>query len=275
MASVFFPTLRYSSRLISHSLPSIAQASDSLIPARRKPPKNGYVLGDIRSTTSDQPVVHSSFSTRRTSLALVPVDAKRSGSGEEDHQALETVLKLYNAIKDKNINELSDIIGDECRCVCNLFSFFQTFQGKMQVLNFLSALITFLGDNVELVVKPTLHDGLRVGVSWRLVWNKIPVSLGKGFSFHIMQVYQGKIYLRTESMIGLLDLMRKEIAPTNMEMFMEPLLYMEPLRLRLIAFTMTAMDKMDMYTRSKNKAKTAIFVLVVALFFIGACLLIL
>ncbi|KAJ6921692.1 hypothetical protein NC652_015582 [Populus alba x Populus x berolinensis] len=36
-----------------------------------------------------------------------------SGSGEEDNPAVETVLKLYIAIKNKNIR-LSDILGDEC-----------------------------------------------------------------------------------------------------------------------------------------------------------------
>jgi hypothetical protein len=62
----------------------------------------------------------------------VPFDAKSSSeSGEGDHRALEAVLKLHSAIKSKNIHELSDIIGDECRCICNFFSFFQPFQGKM------------------------------------------------------------------------------------------------------------------------------------------------
>ncbi|KAG2684434.1 hypothetical protein I3760_10G077200 [Carya illinoinensis] len=211
MALVSFPTPQYSSRLISSSLPYNSSLATS---NAGKSQEKGYVLRNFQSPTSYQPLVCSSFSSRNRRLAeLVPFDAKNSGSGEEDHRALETVLKLYDAIKNKNILELSDVIGDECRCICNFFSFFQPFQGKMQVLDFFSNLIKSLGDNVELVVKPTFHDGLSVGVSWRFEWNKVHVPLGKGFSFHVLQVYQGKVYIR------------------NVEMFMEPLLHIEPFRL--------------------------------------------
>lgn len=190
MALVSFPTPQYSSRLISSSLPYNSSLATS---NAGKSQEKGYVLRNFQSPTSYQPLVCSSFSSRNRRLAeLVPFDAKNSGSGEEDHRALETVLKLYDAIKNKNILELSDVIGDECRCICNFFSFFQPFQGKMvrttqsfclfvflwklhyygisflqQVLDFFSNLIKSLGDNVELVVKPTFHDGLSVGVSWR------------------------------------------------------------------------------------------------------------
>lgn len=37
-----------------------------------------------------------------------------------------------------------------------------------QVLKFFSYLINILGNNVVLIVKPTFHDGLSVGVSWKL-----------------------------------------------------------------------------------------------------------
>ena len=62
----------------------------------------------------------------------MPLDAKikSSDSGEEDSGALDTVLKLYSAIKNQNVRELSDIIDDECQCICNFFSSFQPLQGK-------------------------------------------------------------------------------------------------------------------------------------------------
>lgn len=117
-----------------------------------------------------------------------------------DGEALDTVLKLYSAITNKNIHEVADIIGDECRCVCNFFSFFQHVQGKkvreshvklngvgdirsilivvgslkfgglmlQQVVDFFSYLIRSLGNNIEFVVKPTLNDGMHIGVQWKL-----------------------------------------------------------------------------------------------------------
>lgn len=51
-------------------------------------------------------------------------------SGENDPRAVEAVLKLYKAMKNKNFEELSDIIGEECLCVCNFISSFQPFRGK-------------------------------------------------------------------------------------------------------------------------------------------------
>lgn len=134
MTLVSFPTPQYSSRsLISHSLPHISLASNPQNLSSQTSFK-ACVLGNSHSPISHQPLVHSSFSSRRRRLALVPFDAKNSGSGSEDHRALETVLKLYSAIKNKNTNEISDIIGDECRCICNFVSFFQAFQGKMVYL---------------------------------------------------------------------------------------------------------------------------------------------
>lgn len=69
---------------------------------------------------------------RKKNLLLKPLTATNSSSSgkEEDHQALEAVLKLYAAIQNKNLRELSDILGDECRCVCNFIPFCRAFQGK-------------------------------------------------------------------------------------------------------------------------------------------------
>lgn len=50
--------------------------------------------------------------------------------GDGDSRALETVLKLYGAIKNKSFNQLSDVIGEECLCICNFASTFQPFRGK-------------------------------------------------------------------------------------------------------------------------------------------------
>lgn len=58
-----------------------------------------------------------------------------SSAKEDDDQALQAVLKLYNAIKNKNICELSEIFGDESRCWCNFIPFFHSFRGKEVFMN--------------------------------------------------------------------------------------------------------------------------------------------
>lgn len=51
-------------------------------------------------------------------------------NNNNNNQALDAVLKLYSALSSNNTQQLSDILSDECRCVCNFLSFFQAFQGK-------------------------------------------------------------------------------------------------------------------------------------------------
>ncbi|KAJ4823607.1 hypothetical protein Tsubulata_026486 [Turnera subulata] len=186
------------------------------------------------------------FFSRRRGYLPVQINAEKiSGSGEEENKALETVLKLYTSIKNQNVPELSDMFSDECRCICNFFSFFQPFQGKQQVLAFFNSLITFLGKNFEFVVQPTLQDGLHVGVRWRLKWNKTHMPVGKGFSFYILQEYQGKVVIR------------------NVEMFMEPLFHVEPLRLKLMGCITAVVDQMSLgsFKMIKDRLKRIIQIL--------------
>ncbi|KAM1005264.1 hypothetical protein ACFX2C_005371 [Malus domestica] len=205
------------------------------------------VFGNFYPPSCDhrQPSIHESIfpKSKKRDFLLVPVSSARNSGGlpgdhqgAEDPRALETVLKLYTAIKNKNIRELSEIIGDECQCVCNLFSVIQPLRGKKQVMDFFSYLIRSLGSNIEFVITPTLHHGMNVGVQWSLEWNKTHVPLGKGFSFHICQIYKGKVIIR------------------NVEMFMEPLLRIEPLRLKIMGIMAGLMEKMGSNSMFKGKA---------------------
>ncbi|KAF3451822.1 hypothetical protein FNV43_RR07918 [Rhamnella rubrinervis] len=157
-----------------------------------------HTSSQIHSPFAHQSVlIRSSFYARRTSL-LLPVlfnakNSEPSGAEEEeddDSRALETVLKLYTAIKNKSI---------EC--------------------------------------------------------NKTHVPLGKGFSFHICQVYHGKVIIR------------------NVEMFMEPLLHMEPFRLKMIGYMTTIMEKMSSNPTFRDKAKGAGCILLIVVFLVVASLL--
>ncbi|OWM85617.1 uncharacterized protein LOC116207338 [Punica granatum] len=173
---------------------------------------------------------------------------------EDNNGALQAVLKLYDSIKNRNIMELSEVFGDDCQCGCNFIPFFRSFRGKKQVLAFFSYLMRSLGSNIEFVVQPTLQDGMNVGVSWRLEWNKKRVPLGKGFSFHICQVYQGKVLI------------------SNVEMFMESLLRTEEIVLKLVASMIRLMEKKSSFVFVEGKiSKRAIYSLLALL--LGASLL--
>ncbi|KAK9155435.1 hypothetical protein Sjap_002915 [Stephania japonica] len=113
--------------------------------------------------------------------------------GEDNPKALETVLKFYDAIKRRNLQELANVIGDECRCVSNLISSFHPLEGKKQVLELFSFLMKHMGPDIQFVVQPTLHEGMNIGVTWKLEWEKNNIPLGKGFSFYTCHAYQGRV----------------------------------------------------------------------------------
>lgn len=96
-------------------------------------------FGNFPPPISGQPV--PVIQTRQKQLLVVPILSARNspeaaggdgdGDGEgQDPRALETVLKLFSAIKNKNVRELSEVIGDECQSVCNLSPFIQPLRGK-------------------------------------------------------------------------------------------------------------------------------------------------
>ncbi|KAL8268102.1 hypothetical protein R6Q59_001900 [Mikania micrantha] len=177
---------------------------------------------------------------KRTRLSLI--SASR-GSNDGDNRAMETVIRLYEAIKNKNLYEVSEIIGHDCFCVCSFVSMFKTFSGKKQVMKFFSSLISTLGNNFELVVKPTLHDGMTVGVSWKLECKKTHKPVGAGFSFHMCHIYQGKVLIR------------------NVEMFLEPLVHIEPLGLKIVGLVATIIQQMATQGILKGERKKAACVL--------------
>ncbi|KAJ4980801.1 hypothetical protein NE237_031638 [Protea cynaroides] len=195
------------------------------------------------STLSTQGLGQRSFIFKRTGSLQVHCSSEiPPASGEDDHGALETVLKLYNAIKHKNLRELSDVIGDECRCVCNFVPFLHLFRGKKQVLEFFNCLLKSLGKDIEIVIRPTMHDGLDVGIAWKLVWKTTHMPLGKGISFYSLHSYQGKVWIK------------------SIEMFMEPLLNIEPFRLKLMRFVMSLLDKIGSKIIIKGRERKLLYI---------------
>ncbi|ESW19648.1 hypothetical protein PHAVU_006G143000 [Phaseolus vulgaris] len=178
----------------------------------------------------------SLYSEKQRGLSLIAFDAESSESEGEDNQTLETVMKFYSAFKNKRTHELS---ADERQRVTNFLSFFEAFQGRTQVLEFFSYLTTVFGNNIQIILKPTAHDGINVGLQWRFEWDKIQLPLWKGFNLHISHTYHGKAVIR------------------NIEMFMKPLSHFKPFGLKTKVGIGEFMEKIGsfMVSGSRNKAK--------------------
>ncbi|XP_010434053.1 PREDICTED: uncharacterized protein LOC104718076 [Camelina sativa] len=172
---------------------------------------------------------------------------------EEGSRAEETVLKLYTDIKDRNIDGISEVIADECQCFSNVLSKYRLLQGKKQVMAFFYWLIMELGKDIKIIVRPTSKDGMTVGVQWQFECEKSHIQLGKGFSFHSCHMYQGKLLIK------------------NVEMFMEPIFHVEPLRLRTMAFAVSLAEKIVTFLRTaENTRRQAMTFLLLALLLLAA-----
>ncbi|CAL0334567.1 unnamed protein product [Lupinus luteus] len=191
----------------------------------RKLHRNVNVHSNSLSPFSYQSSIHRNLcSMRKRGISIIAFDAKNSESGSEDD----------NKTMDKNTHEFSNIPADESRGVFNFLSFFQ---GKMQVLNVFSNLIKMLGKSVRFEVKHTLEDGMDVGLHWKFEWDKIHVPLGKGWSFHLYQTYRGKAVIR------------------NFEMLTEPLIHLEPFKLKMITSLTKFVEIISLYEVSESGIK--------------------
>nr|KYP62683.1 hypothetical protein KK1_017228 [Cajanus cajan] len=186
------------------------------------------------------------YSEKQRGISLIAFDGKNPESEGEDDHALNAVMKLYSAFKNKNKHELSE---EESQRVNNFLSFLEAFQGRTQVLEFFSYLTSIFGNNIQIVVKPTPQDGINVGLQWKFDWDKIHLPLGKGFSLHISHTYHGKAVIR------------------NIEMFMEPLLHLQPFGLKMKVGLREFVDKIGsfMVSESGNKAKRILYFVIAVL----------
>lgn len=129
MFDSLFISLYKSSKMISKHFPSITTP----------PHKHPLIFQSNISTICHHqhklhtPINLSVFGLERNhhrTRTRLPLILASRGSNDGDNRAVETVLRLYEAIKNKNLSELSEIIGHDCFCVCNFVSTFKTFSGK-------------------------------------------------------------------------------------------------------------------------------------------------
>ncbi|CAN4126964.1 unnamed protein product [Withania somnifera] len=252
MNSLTFPS---SSTLISNKIfPIIIQEKKFQFSLH---PKNKLQLHDQKYVSS---FIHLNQVSSKRNCLIYPLKCNARDNSEnnpeESQKAVETVQKFYNALKNKNLIELSDIIEEECRCISNVASSLQTFYGKEQVMDFFNSITKLLGaNNFEFVIHPTLNDGTNVGVVWELTCKDTHIPIGKGLGFYYCHFYQGRMMIR------------------NVEIFMEPLLHIEPLRLKILSFFLRAIQKVNP-DLLKGKKKYAMSILFIILLFVALLYLI-
>ncbi|TKY74143.1 hypothetical protein E2542_SST02902 [Spatholobus suberectus] len=123
----------------------------------------------------------------------------RAGETPESlqHSLIETAVEdFYRAFNDKKIDQLKQLVSDDCEYQDLLF--YSPRKGQ-DVLKFWQHVMDAMGPHVEIVVESIEVDNLVANVSWHLKWDerKIPFTYGyRIFKFkeHEGRFLIGKIY---------------------------------------------------------------------------------
>ncbi|KAK9281899.1 hypothetical protein L1049_004806 [Liquidambar formosana] len=95
----------------------------------------------------------------------------------------ETIMQFYTCINEKNLNQLSEFITDDC--FFDDFSFLKPFQGKKEVMHFFEQLTASMGQNVKFSIGHVwCGDEFTAAVYWHLEWKKRHIPFTRGCSFY-------------------------------------------------------------------------------------------
>ncbi|KAM3688083.1 hypothetical protein ACJW31_10G123500 [Castanea mollissima] len=112
----------------------------------------------------------------------VIVMSSHSNSHSGSSSPSETISKFYTSINSKGLDDLREIISEDCyfeEC-----SFLRPFEGKKEVMQFLEELTESMGENVKFSFGHIcVGDDYTAGVKWHLEWKKSQIPFTRGASF--------------------------------------------------------------------------------------------
>ncbi|KAL5223350.1 hypothetical protein ABZP36_028063 [Zizania latifolia] len=90
------------------------------------------------------------------------------GGGGDGYRALKRIVKLNNAIQNRSVKDLLELVGDECQ-----YFFTNTILPSIDVSNMSKQILVLLHEmmvkhNVSFVLKPSKGEGFDLGIKWSL-----------------------------------------------------------------------------------------------------------
>ncbi|KAJ8642539.1 hypothetical protein MRB53_004287 [Persea americana] len=87
----------------------------------------------------------------------------------DDPQAINTIVELYSAMRNRNLQAFSDLIADDCNCTCYFTPLCNVHKGKENVVGFLTALLGSMGEHMVFEIETSCYgEGDNVGILWQL-----------------------------------------------------------------------------------------------------------
>uniref|UniRef100_A0A7N0ZWP2 Uncharacterized protein n=1 Tax=Kalanchoe fedtschenkoi TaxID=63787 RepID=A0A7N0ZWP2_KALFE len=165
---------------------------------------------------------------------------------EDGNRVTDPVARLHAALKSNNYADLSELVGDDCRCGVKFASVLLPFGDKKQVLAVLMYLIKRWGSGISIFVQPMSKEGVAVGLQWKLEWKKSSAPLGNGLILQTSHAYRGRVLIR------------------NVEILVQPLSYLEPFRQRAAEFLTVAVGRIRCLLPEPRKKITLYVVGIIA-----------
>ncbi|XP_023518451.1 uncharacterized protein LOC111781941 isoform X2 [Cucurbita pepo subsp. pepo] len=118
------------------------------------------------------------------------------GKDDNDNdKTLKRVHKLYEVIKNKNMNQVYEVIADELPDAYNSIPAIRVFRAILPVLEFFSHISKTFVNSLKFTAKPTTKNGSMAGVKWKLGWQRTLMTLGKGIDIQSHHIYVGKLLI--------------------------------------------------------------------------------
>ncbi|XP_058085944.1 uncharacterized protein LOC131233303 isoform X2 [Magnolia sinica] len=96
----------------------------------------------------------------------------------------DAITQFYSLINSKKLDKLRELISEDC--YFEELSFPNPFQGRTEVMYFLTELANDMGHNIRFIIEKVYEGGdeFAAGVMWHLEWKEKQIPFTKGCSFY-------------------------------------------------------------------------------------------
>ncbi|XP_072979950.1 uncharacterized protein [Typha angustifolia] len=144
----------------------------------------------LRHQHLDRKFLRKKIDQRRT-----PQRARASWQvGGDDFRTLKRIMRLNSAFQNRNVKALFELASDECKYFCNSLPAIDLLGLSKKVFGIIIALM--VRNNVMFVIKPSIHNGVDVGVKWMLEWKDNNLPLGFGLNVNTTHIYKGMVFIK-------------------------------------------------------------------------------
>ncbi|KAK9716619.1 hypothetical protein RND81_06G245900 [Saponaria officinalis] len=175
-------------------------------PSQINPPTLRWQGLKPRAIQADKNHIFLSTNTRKyiqkniRYLGVIPAFAIESDSIPIVPSLSAVVKRFYACINKKDLTQLEDLISSDCFLEDSVFP--HSFQGKKEVVGFISQLVESMGKNVHFQIGTVCEgDELVASLDWHLEWKEDQIPFSRGCSIFQCSIEDDKLVIRKAKII--------------------------------------------------------------------------